>query len=228
GGEEGLADAGLSLSRLFPNSLVFLEATAEVYRGEVEGVFTAPRRQDVLLVGHLRAYRDLTEATNFEVGGSVARGGSEAGPGFHNVLYGADATLRWRPLRRAIYHRLLLRTELMWSRRENGPGTETTDGTGTGVPSPLSGPLRAFGFYASGEYQLSRRWFAGARFDRSERASDPSLRDQGGSLLFTYWPSEFSQVRTQFRRTRYAEGPAANEVLFQLLFSIGAHGAHAF
>jgi hypothetical protein len=35
-------------------------------------------------------------------------------------------------------------------------------------------------------------------------------------------------VRGQFRRTRYAEGVTANELLFQFQFSIGAHGAHPF
>jgi hypothetical protein len=47
-------------------------------------------------------------------------------------------------------------------------------------------------------------------------------------LLVTYWPSEFSQIRAQYRHTSYGEGIKANEVLFQLLFSIGAHGAHTF
>ena len=52
--------------------------------------------------------------------------------------------------------------------------------------------------------------------------------DKGGSLLLTFWPSEFSQVRGQYRHTRYGEGMTANEFLFQFLFSIGAHGAHPF
>ena len=82
--------------------------------------------------------------------------------------------------------------------------------------------------YASGEYQIGRRWFAGARYDWSERAIDPLLEDQAVSGLLTYWPSEFSQVRGQYRRTKYAEGVIANELLFQFLFSIGAHGAHVF
>jgi hypothetical protein len=54
------------------------------------------------------------------------------------------------------------------------------------------------------------------------------LRDNGGSLLMTYWPSEFSQIRGQLRRTHYGEGPWANEFVFQFLFSMGAHGAHPF
>jgi hypothetical protein len=84
------------------------------------------------------------------------------------------------------------------------------------------------GLYVSGDYQLGRRWFAGARYDRSNRATDASLLDTGGAFLVTYWPSEFSQVRGQYRRTNYALAPAANEFLFQFQFSIGAHGAHPF
>jgi hypothetical protein len=101
--------------------------------------------------------------------------------------------------------------------------------------------------YASGEYQLARRWFLGGRFDHSQRvcglptnpettttcgdfvlASRPLLQDTGGSFIVTYWPSEFSQIRGQLRRTSYGEGLTANEFLFQFMFSMGAHGAHPF
>jgi hypothetical protein len=228
GDEEGLSDAGLSLSRLFPNSLLFLEATAAVYRGEMEGLFTAPRRQDVTFVGRLRGYRDLTESTNLDFGGSFARGTGEAGAGFHTSLIGADLTFRWRPLRRAIYKRLLARTELVWSRRGLPAGgvDDRPDGDGGDVSN--GSEAHAFGAYVSTDYQFSRRWFAGFRLDWSERADDPSLVDKGGSFLLTFWPSEFSQIRGQYRRTRYGEGVTADEFLFQFLFSIGAHGAHTF
>ncbi|HEY3121986.1 MAG TPA: hypothetical protein VGL15_15280, partial [Vicinamibacteria bacterium] len=211
GGEEGISDAGISVARLFPNEFLFLEATAEVYRGESPELFRAPRRGDVTWVGRLRGYRDLTESTNIDFGGSFAQGHNDAGPDFKTRLFGADFALRWRPLRRAIYRRLILRTELFWSRREQGLGD-----------------AKAFGAYASGEYQFARRWFAGVRLDRSERADDPSVKDKGLSGLLTYWPSEFSQLRGQYRYTRYAEGITANEFLFQVQFSIGAHGAHTF
>ena len=72
GGEEGISDAGLSLSRLFPNEVLFLEATAEVYRGESE-LFRAPTRGDLTYVGRLRGYRDITESTNLDFGGSFAQ-----------------------------------------------------------------------------------------------------------------------------------------------------------
>ena len=210
GGEEGISDSGLSLSKLIQNPAVFLEATAEVYRGE-DAVFDAPRRRDLSYVGRLRAYRDLTESTNLDVGGSFASGGNENGPGFRTHLIGADLAFRYRPLRRAIYRRFIARSEMVWSRRE-GP----------------EGDANAFGMYASGEYQFARRWFGGARFDYSERATAPDLADKGGSLVLTFWPSEFSQVRGQLRRHRLAEGTTSTELLFQFLFSIGAHGAHTF
>ena len=210
GGEEGLNDSGISVSRLILNPWVFLEATGEAYQGG-SGVFASHRRRDVSVLGRLRGYRDLSESTNLDVGTSAAWGHNDAGPDFTTRLIGFDATVRYRPLRRAIYRRFMGRTELVWSRRGQDAGDES-----------------AFGLYASGDYQFARRWFAGARYDWSERAGDASLVDKGPSFVLTFWPSEFSQLRGQYRRLRYAEGPVSNELLFQFLFSIGAHGAHVF
>ncbi len=210
GGEDGLADSGLSLSRLFPIPGVFLEATGQVYAGN-STVFQAESRSDVAWLGHLRAYRDLTESTNLELGGSVAYGGNDSEPDAHTRLLGTDFTFRYRPLRRAIYRQLILRNELVWSRRDQPGGT-----------------VSAFGTYVGLDYQFARRWFAGARYDYSGRATEPSIVDKGGSLLLTFWPSEFSQIRAQYQHTRSGDAPTTNEFLFQFLFSIGAHGAHTF
>jgi hypothetical protein len=210
GGDEGLSDAGLSVSKLILNPWMFLEATGEVYQGN-SGIFKSWERSDVSWVGRLRGYRDVTESTNVDIGGSIAYGTNDVGPNFTTRLIGIDATVRYRPLQRAIYKRIQGRTELFWSRR----GQE-------------AGDVNAFGMYASGEYQFARRWFAGARYDYSERAYDSSLADKGPSFLVTYWPSEFSQIRGQYRRIGYAEDVNANEFLFQFVFSIGAHGAHVF
>ena len=225
GGEEGLADSGLSLSRLIPNPVAFLELTGEVFRGESE-VFTAEERDDVALGARLRAYRDLGEATNLDVGGSFAYG--HVGGGETARLAGADVTLRWRPLRRALYRRFLARAEMVWRRGPEGAKPPGSDGAAglTTEPAP-TGERTSRGAYFSAEYQFARRFFAGARLDWSERI-DSAEDDRGASFLLTFWPSEFSQVRGQYRRIRYAEGPTSNEALFQFLFSIGAHGAHSF
>jgi hypothetical protein len=210
GGEDGLADSGISVSRLIPIPGLFLEATGQVYRGESE-IFKAPTRGDLTYLGHVRDYQDLSESSNIDVGGSIAYGHNGVGPETTTRLFGVDATFRYRPLRRSIYTHVLARGEATWSRRGDLLGTQ-----------------KAFGAYGYLEWQFARRWFAGARYDVSDRADDASLRDKGGSFLLTYWPSEFSQVRGQFRHTRFGEGRTANELLFQFLFSIGAHGAHPF
>jgi len=212
GGDEGISDAGLSLSRILPApGGLFLEGTVQVFRGDSEGVFQSYRRSNISTLGRLRAYQDLSDSTNIDLGFSYARGHSPAGESFISQLYGIDATVRWKPLRRAIYRSFLGRAEMIWNRAEQ-PETRQTP----------------FGFFVSGEYQFARRWSFGGRFDRSGRVEDQSLHDYGGSLLLMYRPSEFSQIRGQLRRTRYAEQMTANEFLFQLLFSIGAHGAHPF
>ncbi len=218
GGEEGITDAGISVARLIPNPGVFLEATGQVFRGDSEDVFQSASRGDLSYVGHLRAYQDMTESSNIDLGLSYARGHNVSGVEdgvdlgrFTTELYGIDATFRWKPLRRAIYNSFLSRSEFIWSRREQPNGLQ-----------------KAFGLYVSGDYQFARRWFAGARYDRSNRADDASLLDSGQSLLLTFKPTEFSLVRGQYRRTKFAIGETANEVLFQFLFAIGAHGAHPF
>ena len=68
----------------------------------------------------------------------------------------------------------------------------------------------------------------GGRLDQSDHADDASLLDRGQSFSLTYMPSEFSQLRGQYRRTTYANGPTAHEFLMQFQFAIGAHGAHPF
>jgi hypothetical protein len=216
GGEDGIDDAGVSINRILPSpKWMFLDITGQVFRGDsgsdTQPVFRSSRRSDVSTVAHLRAYKDLTESTNLDLGLSFARGHNELGTNFLTHLYGIDTTLRWKPLRRSVYHSFVARSELIWSQRQQNPSTQ-----------------RAFGFYTSGEYQFRRRWFLGGRFDWSDRARDQFQTDKGGSVILTYWPSEFSQIRGQYRFTNYAENIKTNELLMQVLFSLGAHGAHPF
>ncbi len=234
GGEDGIDDAGFSIQRILPAPKgIFLEATGQVFRGDSgtqtffvpvtpanptgtiqQTLFTAANKSDVSTVAHLRGYKDITESTNLDLGLSYARGHNELGSNFLTQLYGVDATVRWRPLRRSIYHSFVGRTELIWSQRQQ--------------PLNLAGEQRTFGMYASGDYQLGRRWFVGGRYDYAQRARDANQLDRGASAILTYWPSEFSQIRAQYRFTRYAEGINANELLMQVQFSLGAHGAHPF
>ena len=89
GGEDGINDAGLSVTRILPAPRdILLEGTMQVFRGDSADVFKSSRNRDVSLVGHLRGYRDLTESTNLDLGLSYARGHNELGSGFLTQLYG--------------------------------------------------------------------------------------------------------------------------------------------
>jgi len=216
GGEDGLDDAGVSIERILPAPKgIFLEATGQLFRGDSGNaqspLFVASNKDDVSAVAHLRGYRDLTESTNLDLGLSFARGHNDQGSNFLTHLYGIDATLRWKPLRRSIYRSFIGRGEFIWSQRQQFPVEQ-----------------RSFGFYTSGDYQLGRRWFLGGRFDRSSRSEFADLTDQGASAVLTYWPSEFSQIRGQYRFTHYAGNIDTSELLLQVMFSLGAHGAHPF
>jgi hypothetical protein len=218
GGEDGIDDVGFSIERILPAPKgIFLQATGQLLRGDSGDVFKATTRSDVSTVAHLRAYKDITESTNLDLGLSYARGHNDAlNPSsttgaFLTQLYGGDVTLRWKPLRRSIYHSFVGRGEFIWSQRQELPREQ-----------------RAFGFYASADYQFARRWFAGGRYDRSDRSRFDNLTDKGAAATLTYWPSEFSQIRGEYRFTHYAENRDSNELMMQLIFSLGAHGAHPF
>jgi hypothetical protein len=222
GGNEGLSDSGMSLSYLVQNPFVFLDLIGEVYGGRSE-VFESPERSRLVYVARVRGYRDFTDSMNLDAGGSWAFGpapvegaSSDDEPVttafVDKRLAGFDVTFRYRPPERAIYRRLNLRTEWIWSRHD----------------LPAAEAVRTFGVYAYGEYQFARRWYIGARIDRSGRVLDADARDTGQSVFLSFWPSEYSQIRGQVRRTRFAEGVTAHEFLFQFNFSIGAHGVHVF
>lgn len=201
---------GLSVSKALPNSFAFVEATGEVYSGDVDGIFERRKYDDVAWNTHLKAFKDITESSNVEIGTSWARGSIAAG---HSSFGGVDVTYRWKPLQQGLYRGLIARFEGIVNKRDD-----------------VEGNLR--GFYASLDYQLAQRWFTGLRVDSADEvpglaAVTPGAHDHGVSATLTFWPSEFSQVRGQFRRTSY-DARTAREVLLQLQFAIGAHGAHAF
>jgi hypothetical protein len=212
GGDEGWVGTGVSVARMIPlPGDTFSEVTLQAFRGEAEGLFEAPSRGDLAYNGHYRIFSDLTEAANLDVGLSYARGPNGLTDRSDTRLEGIDATFRWKPLRTATYRSASVRGEYVRSRKDELVGAEIADG-----------------WFLSAEYQLAKRWFAGARVERAERADDAALQDRGLAAILTFWPSEFSQLRGELRRRTYAGGETANEALLQIQFAIGAHGAHPF
>lgn len=212
GGDEGWIGTGVSVAKLLPIGNLFTEGTLQVFRGDAEGLFESERRSDLSYNGHYRVFADITEASNLDVGLSYGFGPNGTAENANTRLEGLDLTYRWKPLQTGLYRSASLRGEVFRSRREQPEGDQN-----------------ALGWYASGEYQLAKRWFVGARYESAEHADDDSLRDTGTAGILTFWPSEFSQLRAELRHRHYSlTDEAANELLLQLQFAIGAHGAHPF
>ncbi len=210
-GDEQLGDSGVSVSKLIPASFGIMEATAEVLRGDVENVWGQRSQNDLGYNAHFKLFRDITENSNIEVGTSYARGtlpDTELRRGA-NQFGGVDVTYRWKPLQRGLYNSLIYRFEGLVNKRDDFDRNLT-------------------GFYTSLDYQLAQRWFTGVRLDRADRLAGARFKDNGISATLTFWPSEFSQLRGQLRHTSYGGLKSVNELLFQLQFAIGAHGAHTF
>ena len=177
GGEEGWVGTGVSLAALLPLPAdTFSEATVQVFGGSSD-LFDPIDREDLAYNLRYRVFRDLRDATNLDLGLSWAHGPNGLATSSDTELWGLDATYRWKPLQRATYQGLVLRGEVYRSRRDQVDSIQ-----------------HAIGWFASGEYQLARRWATGARYEWSERAGDATLHDRGEAVTLTFSPSEFSQL----------------------------------
>ncbi|HKY60980.1 MAG TPA: hypothetical protein VJP59_08210 [Gemmatimonadota bacterium] len=164
---------------------------------------------DRLWLAHVKNSLDLTPASNLEFGGSWATAVvEEEDARARTNVYGIDVTWRWKPPQFAKYRSAILQAETIW-RNEAGP------------------PETRFGAFGYAQWQLSRRWYVGARGDWVEPPEeDGTLR--GGQLLVKWFPTEFSQLRLAYERQDPEEGDALDRLIFQTTFALGPHRPHAF
>ncbi|HBL15376.1 MAG: hypothetical protein A2X36_08340 [Elusimicrobia bacterium GWA2_69_24] len=222
-GEEGLSGMGGALSWQVPVPWLFVSVDAQALTSPEAAevpAFDQARKRDLLYVGRVATYYDLSESVNAGLGASGAWG--NAGQDIDPVsgssatlvsrLGGLDLTLRWKDPRRAVYRSAFWQTEMLWGRR-GAPG-----GSAVG----------AKGLFTHVEYQFAQRWRAGARYDYTELPADGSVRETGGLAYLTFMPSEFSLISLQGRRARRQDGSRESLAWLKMTFNIGPHGAHPF
>lgn len=212
-GGEGISGTGLSMKSVIPTGDVYTELVVEGFNDENSRSFSGGNSGKLLYNGHLKAYADLNDESNIELGVSHLRGYNNADCTCMTGISGADLTYRWRPAQKAKYNSLLLRGEALFSQRNN-PGGQT---------------ISSKGYYGFGQYQLNRNWYVGARYDYSEF---PDLlnkvNEKAWSGILTYFPSEFMTYRLQYKNTDRSYASRLQEFWLQLQFNIGPHGAHDF
>lgn len=145
-------------------------------------------------------------------------------------IFIADFVWKWAPNGNFRERNFKFQAEYLW-RNEKGAYTLPDE-----IPAPWNQDQQ--GWYAQAIYQPFPQWRFGARVDRL-RADNPGpawlgtpLYPTAGSLsrysLMVDWSnSEFSRLRFQYNYDK-ASLQDDNQFGLQYIFSIGAHGAHAF
>lgn len=222
-GEEGLAGMGASISWLapLPFYLNFDAEATNTPETEAAPAFAAYRGKDLLYVGRVSTFANLGESANLTFGASVADGANGSAQiastspveALRSTIYGGDVTFHWKNPRRAIYRSLLAQVE--WMERS---------------AAPLGGgDVKRSGGFATAEYQFSRRWRVGGRYDWSKSLDEAVTGTATGALYYvTFAPSEFSRVSLQARTQDLEDGSTESRYFLKTTFNIGPHGAHPF
>jgi len=212
-GEEGLAEAGATVSRLLPNPWdLFMELELDVLAGTNDVSFGGGSASDLLYNLHYRSFFDLTPEQSLNLGASYATGVHPMQDlSGRTHLGGVDVTYVWKPLARGKYRSFLWQTELMGGTRDAEAGANDS-----------------FGLYSFARYQLGRRWYLGGRIDYSQSPELPGLSTRAGSALVEFFATEFQRFRLQYKITDRTSQPLAHQLFFQWFYLIGSHGAHKF
>jgi len=209
-GDEGLRGDGVGLYWTVPvggGAAGTWELWGQATLADNEALFAGGRRLAGL--GHVNAFWQVSPAVFFQLGGTVL-GGSNPDSSLTSTVIGADFRLSWRPPGRALYRSFTLRGEGYANRREEGGGTTTYTGA-----------------YASAQYQLSRRLYAGVRVDWVEPLALPGAHTWAVVPALTFWQSEWVYLRLEWQHQRDAVASGGtepgNRILLQTVWAIGPH-----
>jgi hypothetical protein len=215
-GEEGLVETGAELTWVAPLP-VYLEGLVGAFNGDNDVIAGTGRFSSPLVTGRVRTFFETEHLGALQVGMSAATGQvPDAG---RTALLGWDAKYKYTPAgwRHALW---TLAGEALYFNQE----VTSEDGE--------SQRQARWGFYTYAEVRPWERWAGGLRFDWTQF---PNTTGQEWALepYVSFMPSEFLRFRLAYKYTNTPGGGtggpgAANEVLFQASFILGAHPAHPF
>jgi len=207
-GEEGLNENAIGASAPIPFPW-FSEFIVDLAQGDNANLFNSGKKDNKLVVGHFKNLWDISESATLELGLSGANGKNDNQMITH--LYGADLTLKWRPVDGGKYHSFEWASEFLEKDKKG-----SSDGKLSGIVSHL-------------KYQLSQRWYAQYRYDYLGLNKSKSVAaSKRHTALFAFLPSEFSGIRFQYETIDDGQLEKEKRVSLQLNISIGAHPAHAY
>ena len=159
---------------------------------------------------HLKNFFDLSDNATFEVGLSALTGPNHYG--YSTAIAGLDLTLKWKPLQFNTYKSFTWQNEVLMNRARI---------SGTDI-------IHTFGAYSYAEYQIEKRWFIGARYDYSGLTDNEQQKEQAGTLLLRFQPTEFQILALQYQYSDWNYAKGVSQVALRAIFGIGKHAAHAY
>ncbi|MCR4315012.1 MAG: hypothetical protein NUW37_01545 [Planctomycetes bacterium] len=170
-------------------------------------------------LGHLSLSYALSDSFTLDIGGSLLYGKNDAHKDSNATsLYQADMMLRWKP---DVYRSFILMGEWYWADREHSEfGFSQAD-----IDAGLAADLRWQGGFVFAQYQISREWYVGARFDSTQFFEDTDEWYQARGVYASFYASEFLRFRLGYENVAQPEWKSrdAHIVSLQLTFIIGSH-----
>jgi hypothetical protein len=201
---DGLSGAGLSLYTTLPVSI--FHGTHEIWfqgtSAESDPLYGSG--QHGTLLGRVQNFWQLSRSTYGQIG-FTALGGNNGDSLGGNVL-GADLRLTWRPPNAGTRQNLTFRAE-GYRFRGDDVGTTTT----------------RYGMFADLNWQLSRRWILGTRYDYVEAPRGPLSKEWQVSPTVMWWESEFVYLRLEGQHHHDELAGDQNRLLLQVVFAMGPH-----
>jgi len=209
--EEGMFMEGLSVSWLAPVNF-YQEFVLEVGRvgSEPNASLVQGNNDRLLYTTHVKNFFDLSDDATLEIGLSALTGPNRYG--YSTGMAGLDLTLKWKPLQFNTYKSLTWQNEVLMNKAR------------------ISGMdiVQTFGAYSYVEYQIERRWFIGVRYDYSGLTDDEQQKEQAGTLLLRFQPTEFQILALQYQYSDWNHAKGISQVTLRAIFGIGRHAAHAY
>ncbi len=226
-GAEGLSRTAMEFSSFLP--LPWTSVTHEIAAGMMEGgvgegatLFGETRRRPSYYA-HLKNFWDISDETNVELGGTYLLGSSDADAHAEVNAFGADATLVhfFTPTQKFKWQ-----SELYVQNRDEH--LEVSVDPSSGEETTTIFEKNPWGVYSLLDFRLSPRFGLGGRFDYVEPVNlDPATIARDGDTAWasylTFYQSEFTRWRLQYKHTDFAQGGDDDTVFVQGTVAIGVH-----
>ena len=234
-GGEGITDKGVQLTYL-PTLPFYTLFGVELLQGDNDILFGPDARSGPhAFTAFAKASFDVSDNATILFGPSVISGSTKTdtiaeGSDFRgrSTLYGFETTYKWKPSKA---QSVTLQGEYLY-RTQTGTLEDSAVATADSLKRAQDG------LYVQGVYQWER-YRVGLRYDVLDLFKKDYILagNQTGfgskpwrvSGMLEFNPTEFSRIRLQYNHDKSArDSRANNEVILQLVFGIGAHGAHPF